>query len=70
MQASSGNYQNFATLTEADVAKLAKRLEEDDYADPFAGLDDWHLLRSLAFHRPKLTEPYFYLLDLAAYDEP
>lgn len=58
-----------ASLTEAEVALLAKRLEEDDYDTPFAGLQDWHLLRSLAFQRPELAEPYLYLLDLEAYDE-
>ncbi len=58
-----------AALTEADVAQLAKRLEEDDYETPFASLRDWHLLRSLAFQRPELVAPYLYLLDLEAYDE-
>ena len=36
---------------------LANRLEEDDYPTPFAGLNDWHLLRALAIHRPELTTP-------------
>jgi hypothetical protein len=58
-----------ASFTEADVAQLAHRLDEDDYDSAFAGLRDWHLLRSLAFQRPELTQPYLYLLDLEAYDE-
>lgn len=56
-------------LTPQDVAALARRLEEDDYETPFAALEDWHLLRSLAFQRPELVEPYLYLLDLEAFDE-
>ncbi|ATS18292.1 DUF2555 domain-containing protein [Synechococcus sp. PCC 6717] len=56
-------------LTPQDVAALAQRLEEDDYDTPFAALEDWHLLRSLAFQRPELAEPYLYLLDLEAFDE-
>ncbi len=43
------------------TAKLAKRLEEDDYSSPFEGLDDWHLLRALAIHRPELTLDYHLL---------
>jgi len=70
MKTSSANHPNFENLTATDAAQLARRLEEDDYADPFAGLDDWHSLRSLAFHRPELAAPYLYLLDMAAYDEP
>ncbi|MGB3519297.1 MAG: DUF2555 domain-containing protein [Elainellaceae cyanobacterium] len=66
--------QHFSTpdvskVTEEDVAELAVRLDKDDYADPFAGLNDWHLLRAIAFHRPEMVEPYLYLLDLEAYDE-
>lgn len=57
------------TLTAPDVAELAKRLEQDDYSNAFEGLDDWHLLRAIAFQRPELVEPYIYLLDLEAYDE-
>ena len=60
---------NFSTLTADDVAELAGRLVRDEYATAFEGLDDWHLLRALAFQRPELTEPYLYLLDLEGYDE-
>ncbi len=60
---------NVAGLTAADVADLASRLEQDEYTNAFAGLEDWHLLRSIAFQRPELVEPYLYLLDLEAYDE-
>lgn len=58
-----------SNYTKADVEQLAKRLEEDDYETPFAALGDWHLLRSVAFQRPELAEPYMYLLDLEAFDE-
>ena len=61
--------QDISALTAADVAELAKRLEQDDYANAFEGLDDWHFLRAIAFQRPELVEPYIYLLDLEAYDE-
>ena len=44
------------------VALLAKRLEDDDYPTPFDGLNDWHLLRALAIHRPELTGPYVHLV--------
>jgi hypothetical protein len=56
-------------ITETEVAALADRLEKDEYADAFAGLNDWHLLRAIAFQRPELVEPYLYLLDMEAYDE-
>lgn len=56
-------------LTADDVAKLAKRLEQDDYNNVFEGLKDWHLLRSIAFNRPELIGPYIHLLDMEAYDE-
>jgi DUF971 family protein len=61
--------RDIALLTSQDVAELAVRLEVDDYTDPFEGLNDWHLLRSLAFQRPELVEPYLHLLDMEAYDE-
>lgn len=61
--------QNIATLTADDVANLAGRLEQDDYNNPFEALQDWHLLRAIAFQRQELIEPYLYLLDLETYDE-
>ncbi|HEY9904687.1 MAG TPA: DUF2555 domain-containing protein [Candidatus Sericytochromatia bacterium] len=61
--------RDFSALTVDDVAQLAGRLERDDYTSAFEGLDDWHLLRALAFQRPELAEPYLYLLDLGSYDE-
>lgn len=61
--------RDISALTPTDVAELAKRLEQDDYTSAFEGLDDWHLLRSIAFQRPELVEPYIHLLDLEAYDE-
>jgi hypothetical protein len=44
-------------------------LESDAYDNAFQGLQDWHLLRALAFQRPELAEPYLYLLDLEPFDE-
>lgn len=61
--------RDVSTLTADDVAELATRLEQDNYTSAFEGLDDWHLLRALAFQRPELAEPYFYLLDWQGYDE-
>lgn len=56
-------------MNAGDVAELARRLEQDEYANAFEGLNDWHLLRAIAFQRPELVEPYLYLLDLEPYDE-
>jgi len=58
-----------ASFDEAATAELARRLEEDDYPTPFAGLDDWHLLRALAIHRPELVGPYVHLVDQEPFDE-
>ena len=58
-----------AALTIADVAELAKRLEQDNYKNPFEALQDWHLLRAIAFQRSELVEPYLHLLDIETYDE-
>jgi hypothetical protein len=48
---------------------LAERLEKDDYNNPFEALQDWHLLRAIAFHNWELVEPYRYLLDMEMFDE-
>ncbi|MFM2429139.1 MAG: hypothetical protein RLZZ511_352 [Cyanobacteriota bacterium] len=56
-------------LTEEDVAELANRLEDDAYENAFDGLNDWHLLRAIAFQRPELVDDYLHLLDLEPYDE-
>lgn len=61
--------QEIAAMTPEDVAELAQRLEQDDYATPFEGLQDWHRLRAVAFQRSELVEPYMHLLDLEAFDE-
>jgi hypothetical protein len=61
--------KDISAMTTADVKELANRLEEDDYSNAFEGLNDWHLLRAIAFQRPELVEPYIYLLDLESYDE-
>ena len=52
----------------SDVAEIADRLERDDYANAFESLNDWHILRSLAFKGSELAEPYRHLLDLEAFD--
>ncbi len=62
-------YQDIAALTTEDVANLANRLEQDDYNSPFEALQDWHLLRAIAFQRQELVEPYLYLLDIETFDE-
>ncbi|MEB3339646.1 DUF2555 domain-containing protein [Okeania sp.] len=61
--------ENVSNFTTDDVAKLAFRLEEDDYKNPFDGLNDWRLLRAIAFQRPELIEPYVHLLDFEPCDE-
>ncbi|MEB3271296.1 MAG: DUF2555 domain-containing protein [Synechococcus sp.] len=58
-----------ARFDEASTAALAQRLEDDDYASPFDGLADWHLLRALAIHRPELTLPWLHLVDQEHFDE-
>jgi hypothetical protein len=63
------NHTDLSALTAEDVAKLASRLEQDDYNNPFEALEDWHLLRSIAFQRQELVEPYLYLLDMETFDE-
>jgi hypothetical protein len=61
--------QDIAAMSAAEVAQLANRLEQDNYTNAFDGLNDWHLLRAIAFQRPELVEPYIHLLDLEPYDE-
>jgi hypothetical protein len=61
--------ERLAAFDEEAIAELARRLEEDDYPTPFAGLADWHLLRALAIHRPYLIQPYFHLVDQEPFDE-
>lgn len=51
------------------MAELARRLDDDDYPTPFDGLQDWHLLRALAIHRPELARPYLHLVDQEPFDE-
>ena len=69
MSVRSLNQQELAQLTASDVAQLAKRLETDDYNNPFEGLQDWHLLRAIAYQRQDLVKPYLYLLDNEPFDE-
>lgn len=61
--------QKIAEMTPEDVAAIANRLEQDEYNSPFEALEDWHLLRAIAFQREELVEPYLHLLDIEAYDE-
>ena len=61
--------ERLAAFDEAAAAELARRLEEDDYPTAFAGLDDWHLMRALAIHRPELARPYVHLVDQEPFDE-
>ncbi len=58
-----------SAMTATEVQDLATRLELDNYSHAFEGLNDWHLLRAIAFQRPELVEAYIHLLDLEAYDE-
>ena len=68
-EANSITQKELDAFDEDKVAVLAKRLEEDDYPTPFAGLNDWHLLRALAIHRPELILPYHHLIDQEPFDE-
>ena len=61
--------QDIVRMTEEDVATIAGRLEQDEYNTPFEALEDWHLLRAIAFQREELAQPYLHLLDIEAYDE-
>jgi hypothetical protein len=61
--------KEIAAMTATEVEQLATRLELDNYSNAFEGLNDWHLLRAIAFQRPELVEPYIHLLDLEPYDE-
>ena len=58
-----------SAMTATEVQDLATRLELDNYSNAFEGLNDWHLLRAIAFQRPELVEAYIHLLDLEAYYE-
>lgn len=58
-----------SAMTATEVQNLATRLELDNYSNAFEGLNDWHLLRAIAFQRPELVEAYIHLLDLEPYDE-
>ncbi|MEB3180660.1 MAG: DUF2555 domain-containing protein [Nostocaceae cyanobacterium] len=69
MKTLSISQKEIAAMTATDVEILATRLEQDNYSNAFEGLDDWHLLRAIAFQRPELVEPYIHLLDLEPYDE-
>lgn len=61
--------ESVSAMNQESVAELAKRLERDAYDNAFEGLQDWHLLRALAFQRPELVKNYTYLLDIEPFDE-
>ena len=61
--------QDIVRITEEEAATIASRLEQDEYNTPFEALEDWHLLRAIAFQREELAKPYLHLLDIEAYDE-
>ncbi|MBW4596392.1 MAG: DUF2555 domain-containing protein [Brasilonema angustatum HA4187-MV1] len=69
MKTLSISKREIATITPQEVEVLATRLEQDNYSNAFEGLNDWHLLRAIAFARPELVESYIHLLDLEPYDE-
>jgi len=69
MKTLSISRKDIAVMTAAEVEELATRLDQDNYSNAFEGLNDWHLLRAIAFTRPELVEPYIHLLDLEPYDE-
>ena len=57
------------SFDEKMTIEQAKRLEEDEYSNPFEGLKNSYLLRSLAINRPELTINYIHLLDQEPLDE-
>ena len=61
--------EDISAMTQESIAELAKRLEQDAYDNAFAGLQDWPLLRAIAFQRPELAEGYIHLLDFEPFDE-
>jgi type IV secretory pathway ATPase VirB11/archaellum biosynthesis ATPase len=61
--------ESISEMTQESVAELAKRLERDAYENAFEGLQDWHLLRAVAFQRPELVQNYTHLLDIEPFDE-
>ena len=61
--------QDISIMSAQEVENLALRLEQDNYTDAFDGLNDWHLLRAIAFQRPELVKSFVYLLDLDPCDE-
>lgn len=69
METLSISRKDIAVITATEVEQLATRLDQDNYSNAFEGLNDWHLLRAIAFQRPELVEPYIHLLDLEPYDE-
>jgi len=69
MTAIEASRKKIQTMTPADIQMLAERLEADEYPTPFACLEDWHLLRAIAYENPDLVEPYLHLLEFEDCDE-
>lgn len=61
--------ESVSAMNQESVEELAQRLEQDAYDNAFEGLQDWHLLRALAFQRPELVRNYTHLLDIEPFDE-
>ena len=57
------------SFDEKMTLELTNRLKEDNYNYPFNGLKEWHLLKSLAINRPKLTTDYIHPLEQEPFDE-
>ena len=49
--------------------ELAKRLEAENYATPFDGLKDCHLIKALAINSPELSSDYMHFLNYEPFDE-
>ena len=61
--------ERLQACSEESMTELCRRLDEDDYNNPFDSLDDWHFLRAVAIHRPELAAPYVHLIDQEPFDE-
>ena len=57
------------SFNEEMTLEIAKRLEDENYASPFFGLKDLHLIRALAINRLELTSDYINLPDQEPFDE-
>ena len=60
--------EKLAAFNETSTAEHARTLD-DDYPKTIAGLTDWHPLRTLAMHRPRVKRFYLHLVDQEPFDE-